>query len=116
MKERIGIDFFSKVSFPSRLKAKGDTLYCVLKKANLDKNGYDSDLYRFADGKAEPLTASGDVEDYALLDEGVVFPSLRNEKDKEAAKKGEPLTVFQLLPYGGGEAREFLRDAGCPTS
>ena len=109
MKERIGIDFFSKVAFPSRLKAKGDTLYCVLKKANLDKNGYDSDLYRFADGKAEPLTASGDVEDYALLDEGVVFPSLRNEKDKEAAKKGEPLTVFQLLPYGGGEAREFLR-------
>ena len=109
MKEKIGIDFFSRLSFPSRLKAKGDTLYCIVKKANMNRNGYDSDLYRFEGGRAGRMTSSGDVDDYALTDEGAAFPSLRNEKDKEAVKNGEPLTVFQLLPYGGGEAREILR-------
>jgi dipeptidyl aminopeptidase/acylaminoacyl peptidase len=34
---------------------------------------------------------------------------MRTEKDKEKAKKGEPLTVLQFLPLSGGEAREMLR-------
>lgn len=109
MKERIDLDFFARALYPSHLQARGDTLYCIGKRADLERNAYDSDLYRLTDGLPERLTASADVKDYALLEDGIVFASLRTDKDKEAAKGGEPLTVFQRLPYGAGEAQEHLR-------
>jgi len=109
MKERIGLDFFAKLLYPSHLKARGDTLYYLVKQAHVEDNKYTSDLYCFAGGQSRQLTASGDVQSYELLPEGIVFPALRLDKDKEKEKAGEPLTVFQLLPYDGGEAREFLR-------
>ena len=109
MKETIGLDFFAKLQYPCHLAARGKTLYFLCKRVDVSRNAYDSDLYRWTDGKTTKLTSSGDVRTFALLDEGIVFPALRNEKDKKAAKDGRPLTVFQLLPYDGGEAREYLR-------
>ena len=105
----VGIDFFGKLQYPARLQARGDALYFTLKQANFERNAYDSDLYRLEAGTVQRLTASHDIGAYALLDEGIAFASLRAPKDQEKAKNGEPLTVFQLLPYGGGEARELLR-------
>lgn len=109
MKESIGLDFFAKPLYPSHLAKREDTTYFIGKRANLDTNAYDSDLYCLRDGGAHRLTNSLDVGCFALLEEGIVFPSLRNPKDKEASQGGEALTVFYRLPYDGGEAQEYLR-------
>ncbi|MCL1964149.1 MAG: S9 family peptidase [Firmicutes bacterium] len=109
MKEKIGLDFFARLLYPSHLKARGEALYFLIKRADMDENKYKSDLYVLEGGQVRQLTASGDVQAYDLLTEGIVFAAPRTEKDREKAKAGEPLTVFQLLPYDGGEARESLR-------
>lgn len=109
MKECIGLDFFAKPLYPSHIARRGAETYFIGKRANLDTNAYESDLYCLRDGHAHPLTGSGDVDAFALLEEGIVFSSLRDAKDREATQKGEALTVFYRLPYDGGEAREYLR-------
>ncbi len=107
--EQIGLDFFTKAKFPCQLKWAAGTLYFLVKQADLDQNKNVSDLYALKNGEAVRLTSSQDVGAYYPLEDGVVFPALRSEKDKETAKKGEPLTVLQFLPLAGGEARELLR-------
>lgn len=107
--ERIELDFFTKALFPCQLKYAAGTLYFLIKRADMDQNKNVSDLYALKNGEAVQLTASGDVNAYYPVEDGILFPSLRTEKDKEKAKKGEPLTVLQFLPNAGGEAREFLR-------
>jgi dipeptidyl aminopeptidase/acylaminoacyl peptidase len=107
--ERVELDFFTKAQFPCQLKWAAGTLYFLLKQADLDENKNVSDLYALKDGKALRLTASRDVAAYYPVEDGIIFPAMRTEKDKEKAKKGEHLTVLQFLPHSGGEAREFLR-------
>lgn len=107
--ERPGIDFFTKAVFPSQLKWASGMLYFLVKHADMEQNKNLSDLYVLKDGRTVQLTASGDVGAYYPVEDGVIFPCLRTEKDKERQKKGEPLTVLQFLPSQGGEARELLR-------
>lgn len=110
MKKRIGIDLFNEVSMISNLAYKNGAYYFIGKTGNVATNSYDSNLYTLnADGTARALTASNDVGSFYLTDEGIVFPSLRKNADKETRKKGRPLTVYQLLPFAGGEAVEYLR-------
>lgn len=94
---------------PHSLAVRGEDIYFVSKQADMDENKYKSDLFVLKGGETRRLTSSGDVSGYSLLPSGVVFPSLRLKKDRETAEKGVPLTVFQRLPYDGGEAEEFLR-------
>ena len=94
---------------PHSVAARADELYFCVKRAVLDENRYASDLWVLRDGKARRLTTAGDVSGFWLTDEGVVFSALREKKDKERAEAGEPLTVLYVLPYDGGEAREFCR-------
>lgn len=109
MKELIGLDFFAKLLYPSQLKAHNGTLYFIGKTTDIEQNTYDSDLYRLDGGAPIRLTSTRDIQAYAFTDKGIVFPSTRLEKDRKAIKNGEPLTVFQCLPYHGGEAQEHLR-------
>ena len=109
MKKRIGIDLFNEVSMISHLAYNG-SYYFIGKTGNPATNGYDSNLYTLnARGEARPLTGSNDVKDFFLTDEGIVFPGLRKPADKEMVAKGRPLTVYQLLPFAGGEAVEAFR-------
>ncbi len=106
---RVELDFFTKVQFPCQLKYHQGALHFLIKQASLEENKNVSDLYTLKNGEAVRLTSSQDVTSYYPVEDGILFPSLRQEKDKEKAKKAEPLTVLQFLPYGGGEAREHLR-------
>lgn len=105
----VDYEHFARFLAPNTLTARGDELYFCVRRADFDDNDYKSDLYVFKGGELRQLTSSGDVNAYYLLRDGIVFPALRKSKDKEAAQKGVPLTVYQLLPYTGGEAREWLR-------
>ncbi len=107
----LGIDFshFGRFVCPYNLTARGDKLFYCIKKADFDANDYKSDLYMLHDGIQKQLTNSGDVSSYYLLDDGILFSSVRSAKDKAEIAKGRPLTVLYALDYDGGEAREVAR-------
>ena len=107
--KKVDYEHFSRFLMPHSVAARADELYFCVKRAVLDENRYASDLWVLRDGKARRLTSAGDVSGFWLTDEGVVFSALREKKDKERAEAGEPLTVLYVLPYDGGEAREFCR-------
>lgn len=106
----IGIDHFAKFSFLNHLKVSdtGKAAFLV-KKANLEENGYDSDLYLWQNGQPCRLTDTGKVSDFYWVGEELYFPAIRKKADREYTKKGLPLTVFYRLPLTGGEAVEAFR-------
>ena len=109
-KKAIGIDFFKEVKMISNVQVYQDNIYFIVKQANMEENRYRSDLYRLVDGQPMALTASHDVGGYQLLSDGsVIFRGARQAKDKERIAKGEPLTIYQRLAPGMGEAQEWLR-------
>lgn len=107
--KKVDYEHFSRFLMPHSVAARADELYFCVKRAVLDENRYASDLWVLRDGKAKRLTSAGDVLGFWLTEEGVVFSALREKRDKERAEAGEPLTVLYVLPYDGGEAREFCR-------
>jgi len=107
--QRIGIDHFTRYLFPSSLKAKGNLVAFIGKRASLEDNKYYSDIYLFDGTGVRPLTSTGDVQSLYWLGDSLVFPAIRKEKDKERIEKKLPLTVLQRLDPGFGEAQEFAR-------
>ena len=107
--KKVDYELFSRFLMPHSPAVRGEDIYFLVRRADMEENGYKSDLYVWHDGRARRLTSSGDVNSFFLTDEGVVFPALRGKKDREKAEKGVPLTVFYRLPYDGGEAAELFR-------
>ena len=107
--KKVDYEHFSRFLMPHSPAARGEELYFCVKRADMEENRYFSDLWLWKGGAAKRLTSSGDVNGFWLTEAGVVFSALREKRDKERAEAGEPLTVLQLLPYDGGEARELCR-------
>ena len=107
--KKVDYELFSRFLMPHSPAVRGEDIYFLVRRADMEENGYKSDLYVWHDGRARRLTSSGDVNSFFLTDEGVCFPALRQKKDRERAEKGVPLTVLHCLPYDGGEAQELLR-------
>ena len=61
---RIELDFFTKVQFPSQLKCQPGNLNFLINRADLGENKNESDLYTLQNGKALRLTSSQDVSSY----------------------------------------------------
>ena len=83
----------------------------VVTQMDFEQNAYLSDLYLLdiATGKHKPLTSGGDVRSFAPYGKNLIFPGLRQQKDKDAIAAGDLLTVFYEIPLDGGEAREAFR-------
>lgn len=107
--KKVDYELFSRFLMPNSPAVRGEDIYFLVRRADMEENGYKSDLYVWHDGRARRLTSSGDVNSFFLTDEGACFPALRQKKDKERAEMGVPLTVLHCLPYDGGEAQELLR-------
>lgn len=107
--KKIDYQHFGRFVYPINISVKGNKLYFNIVKADFDENDYISDLYTLVGKKVKRLTTSNNVRSYYFVNNDIIFPSLRNSKDKEAVKNGEQLTVLQKLSIGGGEAEEFLR-------
>jgi len=108
-REPIGIDFFTKVKSFSNLKERDGKIFFVLRQPNLESDGYDSDLYQLVGGEVVRLTSSKNVSDYFFLNDAIVFQNIREEEDRSARRKGEELTVYQMLTVGYQEAVEWKR-------
>jgi dipeptidyl aminopeptidase/acylaminoacyl peptidase len=106
-KKPIGVDFFAQVKRISNLQVQDGNIFFTMSKADKENNNYSTALYQLIDGK--PIRLAKDVSDYFCQDGGIIFQSVREEKDRENIKKGEELTVFQKLSSGYGEANEWLR-------
>lgn len=112
--EKLRLDDFTKYSFLSGLEFNPDGDYAcfVLHKADMEENGYQSNLwlYDVVAGNCTRLTGLGEEKGFVWLDdENILFPGMRNPKDKEKAKNGEVFTVYYRINIKGGEAQEAFR-------
>lgn len=112
--EKLDLERFTEYTFLSRLHYSPDGAHAcfVLHKADLEENKYASTLWLYAEEKNEvrQLTTLEAESDFVWLsDTHILFPSLRNSKDKKAVEEGEDLTVFYRINIHGGEAQEAFR-------
>ena len=112
--ERIQLDDFTKFHFLSGLEFSGDGKYAcfAVHKANLDQNGYDSNLwlYRAEEDRYFQLTALNNERSFTWLNdnEHIIFAGTRDAKDKERQNKGEEFTIFYRINIHGGEAVKYF--------
>ncbi len=107
--KHVAIDHFTRYLFPSSLKARGNYVAFIGKRASVEDNKYSSDIYLFDGAAVHPLTSSGEVQSLYWLGDSLIFPDIRKGKDKERIEKKLPFTVLQRLDLGFGEAQEFAR-------
>ena len=113
-KSRLNLSDFMNYAFLSQLRFSPDgrSAAFVVQRAKPEGDGYHADLYLMdaEGGEARRMTAAGDCRSFFFVnDREIWFPAMRDAKDRERAKKGEPLTVYQKIALDGGEAVEALR-------
>lgn len=109
---KIEVDFFAKFQYPTSLKSnRAGRLAFQMRQANMEDNTYLKNLWYLENGEARQLTFDGQAGNHWWLNQDtLVFSALRKDKDKEAAKKGLPLTVLHNVSFTRpGEAQELLR-------
>lgn len=84
----IGIDHFANFAFLNHLKVSdGGKAAFLIKRANLEENGYDSDLYLWRRRSAAQLTDTREGFGLLLGRGGNLFPAIRKKADQEYIKK-----------------------------
>lgn len=85
----------------------GERAAFVVKQAREETNDYSSDIYLYEAGRIRRLTGDGKSGAPLWEDENhILFPAMREEKDRERAKNGERFSVWYRLDIRGGEARK----------
>jgi len=112
--DKLRIDDFTKFNFLSGLEynPSGNYACFVAHKADLEENSYKSNLwlYDVKEKNYTQLTAFDKEKGFIWLDdENILFPGMRNPRDKEKLEGGEVFTVFYKINIHGGEAREAFR-------
>jgi len=112
--EKLKLDDFTRYTFLSGLEFNpGGSHACfIVHTADLEENGYKSNLwlYDVSNGRYSQLTAFDKEKGFIWLDdEHILFPGMRNPRDKEKAESGQEFTVYYKISIKGGEAREAFR-------
>jgi len=100
-----GIKFLSDV----RLSPSGSNAAFIVTNGCTKENKYSNYIwvYNFQSNNLLKLTATGEEKNIQWLDnENLIFPTSRNEKEKEKIKKGFPVTYFYTININGGEAEK----------
>ncbi|MDK2946769.1 MAG: hypothetical protein PWQ85_1563, partial [Geotoga sp.] len=111
--EKLSINDLLKFKFISGLSFSPDGKFLgfVVHKMNEEENNYVSNIwvYNTESKKAFRLTAFGQESSFIWLDnETILFPSIRDEKDKKRKENGEIFTVFYKINVNGGEAEKYF--------
>ncbi|WIV13819.1 S9 family peptidase [Proteiniborus sp. MB09-C3] len=109
--ENLRLDDFTKYKFLSGIKASpaGQYLGFVLHQMDVDENKYLSNIYvhDLKEGVSIKLTSLDEERSFVWKDENtMLFPSIRNKKDRERKEKGEQLTAYYEINLKGGEANK----------
>ncbi|MCM0647187.1 S9 family peptidase [Clostridium swellfunianum] len=112
--EKVKIDEFIKYKFLSGVKHSpdGKNVCFVLHETDLEENKYLSNLWLYNIEKEAyfKLTACDTERSFLWLDnENIMFPDVRNSKDKEKKENGEEFTQYYKISINGGEAAKFIR-------
>lgn len=111
----IQLDDFTRYKFLSELgfSPKGDKACFTVSICNVDKNGYDSNLwvYNSEGNRLYQLTAFNNERNYMWLqdNETIIFQANRDDKEKEAVKSGDEFSQFYKINVCGGEATKAFK-------
>ena len=109
--ENLLLDDFTKYRFLSGIKYSpdGSKIGFVLHHMDVEENKYLSNIYIY-DIKTEnstKLTSQGSKKTFLFKDTNtILFPDIRDSKDKTRKEKGEDFTVYYEIPLNGGEANK----------
>ncbi|WP_234124483.1 alpha/beta hydrolase family protein [Clostridium hydrogenum] len=112
--ENFKIDDLGKYKYLSGVKHSLDEKHAcfVLHESSVEENKYLSNLW-ILDVESEKyykLTSFDSERSFLWLDnENIIFPDVREDKDKEKLKNGEEFTQYYKINIHGGEAEKFLR-------
>ena len=112
--ENIKIDDFTKFKFLSGVKHSPDGKHAcfIIHQAHLEENKYSSNLW-VLDVKEESyyqLTAANSEKSFLWMDdENIIFPAIRDEKDKKKKDMGEEFTQYYKININGGEAAKLFK-------
>ncbi len=109
------IDDIARYKFLSGIQhaPNGEHACFVVHRGNLEENEYQSNIWLYKTQKDQYIRLTGlDKEtSYIWLEdsETILFPALRDEKDKEKKEAGEEFTQYYQLNIHGGEAQKSFR-------
>lgn len=109
------LEEFTRYKFLSgiELSPKGKHAGFVVHESNLDDNNYNSNLwlYNLKSEELTQLTALDKESNFIWLEDGdsIIFPTVRDEKDKKKLESGESFTQFYKININGGEAQKFFK-------
>ena len=109
--ENLQLDDFTKYKFLSEIKYSpdGSKIGYILHRMDVKENKYLSNIYIY-DIKKESsfkLTCQDSEKTFLFKDQNtILFPDIRNPKDKSRKEKGEDLTVYYEISLNGGEANK----------
>lgn len=113
--ETLRLDDFTRYKFLSAVKHSPNGKYAcfIVHQADPEDNDYASHLwlYDLEKDRHFQLTGLGKESSFVWLgnNEELLFPSVRDAKDRERQKKGEQLTIYYKINVSGGEAQEEFR-------
>lgn len=113
--ERIKIDDFTRYKFLSGIKHSPDGKYAcfAVHGMDIDENKYNSNLwvYSIEEKKYFQLTSFDTERSFIWMDDSktILFPDVRNSKDKEKRESGEEFTQYYSINIHGGEALKAFR-------
>ncbi len=110
--EKLKLDDFTRYKFISGIVFSPDGKNCgfVVHHIDLEENKYLSNIYILDENyNIKKITSVGEESTIIWRDSSkILFPSIRDAKDKERKKNGEPLTVYYEIDINGGEAEKYM--------
>lgn len=109
--EKLLLEDFTKYKFLSGVKysPQGDKIAFILHHMDLEENKYLSNIYVYDFKTEDPikLTSNNSENSFLFKDNNtILFPTIRDDKDKKRKEKGEEFTVFYEISIIGGEANK----------
>ena len=109
--EKLQLDDFTKYKFLSgvRISPNSENTGFIVHEMDVDNNKYLSNIHIYNEKKQSSFQLSSFDQEKIFIwkdKDTILFPSIRNEKDKERKEKGEEFTSFYEISINGGEAKK----------
>lgn len=109
--DNLKLDDFTKYKFLSGIKfsPNGKNIAFVLHRMDVEDNKYLSNIYIYDEEKRSEFKLTSLDEERSFIwkdDDTIIFPAVRDKKDKERKEKKEEFTSYYEINLKGGEANK----------